>query len=252
MLLVSDNNSHPIIESSGISLRTPMRVPTIPCTPTVPVGPIVAIDEKSETESIKILITSFGPYNEFDPNPSQVLMKYVQKHYRKKNVTIVFQTLETSYEYCEQWIQHVHLSNYDLIIHTGVDGMADAFELEKFAARIPNYPQTDNDNNTSENRAVFDTGDDLYATHINLDSVIKNIQSNYCVLVSEDAGAYLCNFIYYLSSYTAQQRHVPTDIIFVHIPPFENLDLQHQYPIFKNVLDVLIKYEHRKKEKHHT
>lgn len=63
------------------------------------------------------------------------------------------------------------------------------------------------------------------STGYDLTSIKNNLQNNnYKVILSNDAGNYLCNNIYYHGLKIIENNNLKCNMIFIHIPMLENID----------------------------
>ena len=63
-----------------------------------------------------------------------------------------------------------------------------------------------------------------YKTRYDYDILVKLLKNNnYKVIISEDAGNYLCNNIYYYGLKYIDDNLLNTNIIFIHIPKINNI-----------------------------
>ena len=68
-------------------------------------------------------------------------------------------------------------------------------------------------------------GEEEYFTNYEFDYLIKCLNSNsYDAVLSENAGEYLCNNIYFTALKYIKENNLDTKVIFVHIPDMENID----------------------------
>jgi hypothetical protein len=69
-------------------------------------------------------------------------------------------------------------------------------------------------------RSVLDQGSGRLDTAISTANLAKHLRAeNLPAAASRSAGAYLCNYLYYLSLHWARQQDAPCDVTFVHLPP---------------------------------
>jgi len=108
----------------------------------------------------------------------------------------------------------------ELCIHVGV-GRKGSFALEQVCRNAP-YLQTDAEGRRcgrggGGGECILD-GNPVYRTRVDVGSVIAELHQSHgkslAVKASEDAGLYLCEFTYYISS---SRRESP--VVFVHVPP---------------------------------
>lgn len=101
----------------------------------------------------------------------------------------------------EQLYKELNNKKYDLIISYGQAPLdKDIIKIEKTAR-----------------------GDEIYNTDYDY-SIIKNsLEKEYKVILSSDAGNYLCNNLYYHGLKYIKDNKIKTKMIFIHIPKIKNI-----------------------------
>ena len=101
----------------------------------------------------------------------------------------------------EQLYKELNNKKYDLIISYGQAPLdKDIIKIEKTAR-----------------------GDEIYNTDYDY-SIIKNsLEKEYKVILSSDAGNYLCNNLYYHGLKYIKENELKTKMIFIHIPKIKNI-----------------------------
>lgn len=153
---------------------------------------------------MKVLITGFGPFKDFDSNPSAVLVE----KFKMDGLIIRKEIFDVNQEAIEQKYPSV-LDEFqpDFILNIGLSAKANGLNLETFAI------------NSLKNELKFSKiGEQFgYKTKIDTSQLTdylckKGIPS----CRSDYAGSYFCNFIYFLSLEWCQQNG--GDALFLHIP----------------------------------
>ena len=139
---------------------------------------------------MRILYTAFNGKN----NSSKVLLDYVDSN-NKLYLTNSFKT-----SVCELY-KALESSSYDLIISFG-------------------QAPLDNDIIKIETRAK---GLTVYDTNYDYSEFGKMMRKYYNVVISDDAGNYLCNNIYYYGLKFIKEHNLKTKMIFIHIPKLKNI-----------------------------
>ncbi|CAF1538001.1 unnamed protein product [Didymodactylos carnosus] len=110
----------------------------------------------------------------------------------------------------EYWLKY----NPTLVIHLGVSPGAKEIRLEKYAHNT-NYAALDNLNTIPENKCCICDAPEEICSQLPLENVCAFVKrkSSLPIAVSDDAGRYLCEFIYYQSLYIDSKR-----CVFIHVP----------------------------------
>ena len=90
---------------------------------------------------------------------------------------------------------------------------------------------------------IWDPDEDdiaLYEGQITIIEQLNSLEGQ--VKVSQDAGDYLCNFIYYKSLELAAARK--TSVLFVHIPSFKEISLVQQKVFLSELIEAISKLKY--------
>lgn len=118
----------------------------------------------------------------------------------------------------EQFVKEINRVNYDIIISFGQAPLK-------------------NDNIKIE---TIGKGEDTYITNYEYASLERLLKLNsYKVIISNDAGNYLCNNIYYNGLKYIEGKKLKTKMIFIHIPNIDNIsDMDKLASIFNKGSDI--------------
>jgi pyroglutamyl-peptidase len=106
-----------------------------------------------------------------------------------------------------------------LILHLGLSRNAKGFRIERSAHNVIDFRE-DARGAMPEKRNVLASGDARLDTAISTAKLAKHLRTqDLPASASRSAGAYLCNYLYYLSLHWAKAQQAPCDATFVHIPP---------------------------------
>jgi pyroglutamyl-peptidase len=126
-----------------------------------------------------------------------------------------------------------------LFLHLGVNTHQENFCLEKTAWNEATFRCPDERGWKPEGQKINPVDDrNSLTTEISLDIVRdKLISKGFPVVISNDPGRFLCNFIYYASLYFSKING--TESLFVHVPPFGVIESDRQLEFVRSLLDVL-------------
>jgi pyroglutamyl-peptidase len=106
-----------------------------------------------------------------------------------------------------------------LILHLGLSKTAKGFRIERSAHNQIDFRE-DASGAMPEKRNVLASGEARLDTAISTAKLARHLRTQGLPAnASRSAGAYLCNFLYYLSLNWAKAQQAPCDVTFVHIPP---------------------------------
>ncbi|KAI0423245.1 hypothetical protein F5X98DRAFT_7928 [Xylaria grammica] len=206
--------------------------------------------DTSQEKELAVLVTGFGPFKEAYPvNPSweiaALLPEYVPPD-RAKDVTrrttadmprvrIVKlpSPVRTSYEYTRELVPKLWddaEQKIDYAVHIGMAGPQLVYSVERRGHR-DGYGAKDVDGKLLEDEKRHDELGDEWIWHgvphellsdFDIDDIhrrwVGRSPSNLDLRVSEDAGHYLCDFIYFSSLAHLWKQQRPKKVVFFHVP----------------------------------
>ncbi len=202
-------------------------------------------------ENIFVYVTGYGPFMDIIKNPSQSLCENLCKNihqfqdvFDEKCILKHKQILEVSVDYVKENIKESHslieeyckndieYNTLHLIIHCGVFDSSKEVHLEKISKNFIN------DYCKYKNKTICEESNDLFLNcKLDLDNIcIRMKEKGMKCITSEDAGKYLCNYVYHLSNI---KFHKNSNVIpvFFHIPNIEEMKIEESL----NILVVFIK-----------
>lgn len=171
---------------------------------------------------IRILVTGFGPYPGTPENPSEHLVRALAE----RNARPPAGTSLTTHILPTSWTEVARLmpamlaeEQPDVAIHFGHAAKARGFRLEE-VARNRTAAMADVDGRLPARTLIAAQGPRLLRTDVPLDTLQLRLRAlALSTELSQNAGNYLCNNVYYLSMTYAKGRLRPALSLFVHIPP---------------------------------
>ena len=168
-----------------------------------------------------IVVTGFGPFRGHDVNPSWEAVKALPAAWDDDQHRLVVEEIPVDYDFVlkevpDKWSRH----SPDFILHVGVSHLAEKLTLEK-QANNSGYMKPDvKDSYPPGNCCVASCQDvkksscldvEVLMADVNQDCARENLKVEACV--SEDAGNYLCDFVYFKSLHSLNGNS-----LFVHVP----------------------------------
>ena len=179
------------------------------------------------------MITAFGSFPGVEVNPSELLLDQLKEKMRDGIHQYSFILLPVEYDYCERWIENLK-EDYHLVIHLGV---ASNSEINRVELRAKNFcgKTADMKGEANFGRISKSSLDDLY-TELSLEFL--NETHSYPVSISEDAGDYLCNFLYFKSL----KKHPHKKVVFYHLANLDAICIDRQLECFDWLVERLLKF----------
>ncbi len=179
------------------------------------------INRPMHLSPIRALITGFGPFPGVVDNPSARLMRFIveQPYVKQHDIELTSHVLPTAWKTVKaEFDKLVEDIEPNIVIHFGVDRSADSLRVETVAHNSVSC-SVDADGELPVEAEVLKGAPASLHTNIPIKALLPPRYS--CELkmdVSDDAGRYLCNFLYYHSLYHALEAKLPRLVSFVHIP----------------------------------
>ena len=139
---------------------------------------------------MKVLYTAFNGKN----NSSKILLDAIYT----KNKLYLKNSFNTS---VTQLINKIKNNDYDLVISLG------QAPIEKDTIKI-------------ETKAYMEN---YFETNFDFTNLKNNLEENFKLIISGNAGNYLCNNVYYYGLKFIYENNLKTKMIFIHIPKINNI-----------------------------
>lgn len=164
-----------------------------------------------------VLVTGFGPFGRHTDNPSGALARELDGQ-TVGDARVVGRVFETSTATIG-----AHLSaaldelSPDVVICLGLAPGRPALSLERIAVNVRDFPLPDHAGVTVVDEPVVAGGPDGVFSRLPLPRIMRRWREDAVPShVSNTAGTYLCNQLFYLVSLQGRERGMPTG--FIHIP----------------------------------
>ncbi|EDO36383.1 predicted protein [Nematostella vectensis] len=167
-----------------------------------------------------VLVTGFGPFGQVKVNSSMLAVKALKSSDLSEKVNLVTEEIPVIYDFVKNHIPMLW-EHYKpkLCVHVGVHSLSETVVLETCARNDGYQSLQDVEGKFHESDCCIPGASDVIHTPLNLESVSEEVNTSGCpckINLSNDAGRYLCDFIYYTSLY-----HGDSPTVFIHLPPVE-------------------------------
>ena len=185
---------------------------------------------------MRILITGFEPFGSRKTNNSWE----VAKAFRNRDEIKVLQLpVSFSRSHCLV-IDQIEKQSFDLVIMLGETSTSkDHIRLERVAINLKDSINTDNDDVIADEEILVEDASSAYFTKFPLKKIVGKLKElGYPAKVSNSAGTFVCNSLYFHILYYIETYRLPTKALFIHVPATtEMITLEEM----KNTLDEIIK-----------
>lgn len=200
-------------------------------------------------EHSKILVTGFGPFGRHSINASWVAVKELDKLWAqqpdsatRRSFKLEAREVPVSYNYISGSLKQIYEEvSPVLCVHVGVSSNKNV-KLEKYG-RNSGYLIPDTEGSYPTHTQCVQHGPECLRTLFDLEYVLSLLKSKSSGQpqmefgISENAGRYLCDYIYYSSLYLNA-----CPVVFIHVPPLNKpYSSQQLGQALKDIIEVLLK-----------
>ncbi len=165
-----------------------------------------------------ILLTGFTPFGDHAVNPSALI---VEALFDRPDITGV--VLPTIYQTAgDQLIALVHELQPTAIVMLGVAARRTAINLERFALNVDDAAIPDNADDLRCGQPIVAEGPPAYITTLPITAMQTALQAQSIpVTISNHAGAYVCNHLFYVARHAIESAPRPIPCGFIHVPQID-------------------------------
>ena len=175
---------------------------------------------------LRILLTGFKPYDGMARNPTEQLMRRAPEALADiPDVTLRTIVLDTDYQLSEQQFMAA-LNDFrpDAVLSFGLSRRLDEIKLERIAINVDDAPIVDTGGKLRHGQKIAEEGPVGYWTTIPIDAILHALHdSGIPAGISNHAGAYVCNHLYYFGLHAIATQGLPTRMGFIHVPPLPEM-----------------------------
>ncbi len=166
----------------------------------------------------KMLITGFEPFGNNAVNSSQEVLRTISA----MNPTFCkpdCRCLPVTYHFCEMFAANSgFFAKYHAILMLGLAEKNQRLRLERAAVNLMDSENPDNSGLIMRNKPIISGGAEQLRTSIPLESLKQVLEiRGYSCEISESAGKYVCNALYYHVLHAVRRMDIPA--LFLHLPP---------------------------------
>jgi pyroglutamyl-peptidase len=171
---------------------------------------------------MRILMTGFMPFPGVEINPTQLLIRYFQDETvpLPENVQVIAEVLPTAFEPAEFRIRQLIRDELpDVVLGLGVAQRREAINVERVAHNWDQAAIPDTDGVQLDGQKIVPDGADTYLSTLPLPAMLSALQAaDIPALISEDAGRYVCNHVFYAACHEIQTHNLNIPCGFIHTP----------------------------------
>ena len=167
----------------------------------------------------RVFVTGFSAFPGMPDNPSERIVRSLGDRRWPPGIEFGGCTLTTSYGSVD-YVASAFLSGFnpDLAVHIGVAESATRLRVERFGRNYQDTGLVDFDGIRPPASLIDPQGPDVRQTGYPVERLVDILRRRGVpVDLSDDAGGYVCNYLYYRSLQWGAEE-TGTDAVFIHIP----------------------------------
>ncbi|KAJ0976440.1 hypothetical protein J5N97_018405 [Dioscorea zingiberensis] len=207
---------------------------------------------------VTVHVTGFKKFHGVSENPTETIVRNLKEYMEKKGLPkgLVLgscNVLETAgegalpslYEIFESAVtdqDNQYLPSRQVIwLHLGVNSGSKRFAIENQAINEATFRCPDELGWKPQKTPIIPSDGDILQTRktsLPVNEILKNLAAmGYDVALSDDAGRFVCNYVYYHSLRFADQQKIKS--LFVHVPLFYTISEETQMKFVASLLELL-------------
>ncbi len=170
---------------------------------------------------MRVLVSGFNSFGAVGRNPSEyVVQRLRDQRWQSADHLVHFEVLDTSYEAAERRIgELIDSLRPDLVVMLGVAARRKCVALERVAINRDDCASVDNNGQVRLGWPIVEGGPEAYETTLAIEECCRRLkQRGVSAEVSEDAGRFVCNHVYYCAAHRMRALGREGCCVFVHLP----------------------------------
>jgi len=171
---------------------------------------------------MKVLLTGFESFAGVAVNPSQQVVEHLAGQAVHPEIKLITAVLPVEYDASgKQLLKLIHTHQPDGIIMLGVARERRMISLERVALNIDDSPTPDNANVYRDGfPIIWQTSPIAYLSTLPIIPMQEALQqSGIPSHISNHAGTYVCNHVFYIASHEYERMNQYIPLGFIHLPP---------------------------------
>lgn len=167
----------------------------------------------------KLLMTAFEPFGGEEINPSLEALRQIQK-VQISNVSVITAQLPVErYRAVDTALELLLFNRPDIVIMLGEVGGRYKINPERVAINVDDFRIPDNAGNQPRDEPIIEGGPAAYFSTLPIRAIAERInKANLPAAISNTAGAYLCNRLFYSVMHSIKVNGLDAKAGFIHLP----------------------------------
>jgi pyroglutamyl-peptidase len=170
---------------------------------------------------MRLLLTGFEPFGGLPFNPSALLVQHIRDGGPLAGGhELTTEILPTVYDTAGARIEaRLQALRPDLLLATGLAETRAELNLERVALNLDDADKPDNAGALRDGSAIEPDGPLARQTALDLAPLLARLRRDgFAAKVSNHAGAFVCNHVYYCALAAIARHRLPTQALFLHVP----------------------------------
>jgi pyroglutamyl-peptidase len=166
-----------------------------------------------------ILLTGFEPFGGECVNPSQITVQSLRAK-RFGGINLVTSILPVSrFAATQQLDTLINETKPDVVMMLGEAGTRARISPERVAINVDDYRMPDNSANQPKDEAIIADAPTAYFSTLPIRAMVKAMtDADIPAAISNSAGTYLCNRVFYWALHYINTHNLPIKAGFIHLP----------------------------------
>lgn len=170
---------------------------------------------------MKTLLTGFDRFGNVETNPSQLVVEHLAARMNDfSSIELITEVLPTEFGAAGHRItQLVRQNRPQRIICLGLNAGIKAIHLERVALNLDDTDQEDNFGVAHKGKLIVPAGPLAYWSTLPIEGMCARLTGRGIpAVISNHAGTYVCNHVFYLARHEAEISGTGTECGFIHLP----------------------------------
>ena len=169
---------------------------------------------------MRALITGFNSFANIKTNPSQLIVENIHPQKFIPDVEVTTVVLPTEFSAAGNKLQQLITTiSPQIILLLGVAAKRNIISLERVALNLNDCSIADNAGCTHRGKLIIEQAPLAYFSTLPLTDLQKELQKNAIATeISNHAGTYVCNHVFYLALHCIEQLQLNAACGFIHVP----------------------------------
>lgn len=167
---------------------------------------------------MKLILTGFEPFGQNTANPTQHLVETLAARPPLPNVELIPRVLPVEYVRAEHLLRALIREHHpDAILSLGLAEKRTKISLERVALNLDDASAPDNAGELRQGTPICPDAPNAYFSTLPLDPLKTALEkAEIPIQISNHAGAYLCNHVFYVARHEVETLGIPCG--FIHTP----------------------------------